>query len=233
MKLLHQDEIIELKDKDLQLRYLLGGLNRENKEICGYNTFWGCDIRCSCAPVPDDERFQRVKRFVEKHKISNDTFMRLMISYIKGYILKFDNEYGDLIEELDRALADYKYIHSKKNTVPENNFKEKELLDFIEKDSKNQNSELNKFLTKYNLTQKDFLVLAKTTINYNFRVARGFEVKDLPVDLKNIIVNNDLYQSYEFVKQYHEDLKLKQEQESIRKSVRKLSLFRKNKRKRL
>ena len=32
MEYLHQDEIIKLEDKDLQLRYLLGGLNREEKE---------------------------------------------------------------------------------------------------------------------------------------------------------------------------------------------------------
>lgn len=229
MEYLHQDEIIKLEDKDLQLRYLLGGLNREEKEVCAYNTFWGCDIRCSCGPVPDDERFQRVKRFVEKHNISNDTFMRLMISYIKGYILKFNDEYGDFILELDRALSDYKYIHSKKYPVPENDFKEKELLEFIERDSKQQNSELNKFLTKYNLTLKDFLVLAKTSINYNFRVARGFDVKDLPVDLKKLIVDNDLYQSYEFMKQYHEELRQKEQKESIRKSTRKLMLFKRNK----
>ena len=79
------------------------------------------------------------------------------------------------------------------------------------------------------LTLKDFLVLAKTSINYNFRVARGFDVKDLPVDLKKLIVDNDLYQSYEFMKQYHEELRQKEQKESIRKSTRKLMLFKRNK----
>ena len=57
----------------------------------------------------DDERFEKVKRFVDKHNISNDTFGRLLISYIKGYILKFNDEYGDfnrsenVLRNLDNA----------------------------------------------------------------------------------------------------------------------------------
>lgn len=233
MSSLHQDEIKKLEDKELQLQYLLGGLNTSEKTACQYNTFWGCDIRCSCTPIPNDERLTKIKNFIEKHNISNETFMRLVLSYLKGYIVKYNGEYGELILELDRVLMDYKFKHSEVGKVIENDLKEKELLELIEKYGQDEDSLLNKFLTKYSLTTTDFMVLAKTSINYNFAVVRGFDIKDLPIDLREILREFDIYQSWEYVKEYRKQTQEKIEQEKLemeriassQNKPKKLSLF--------
>lgn len=215
MSSLHQDEIKKLEDKDLQLQYLLGGLNSSEKTACQYNTFWGCDIRCSCTPIPNDDRLIKIKKFIEKHNIGNETFMRLVLSYLKGYIVKYNGEYGELILELDRVLMDYKFKHSEVGKVIENDLKEKELLELIENYGQVDGSLLNNFLKKYSLTPTDFMVLAKTSINYNFAVIRGFEIKDLPIDLREILREFDIYQSWEYVKEYRKQTEEKREQERI------------------
>ena len=61
---LFQDEIEELKDENLQLRYLLGPLNRKDKEQCPTNMYWACDIRCDVIPVNDDEKLLKVLIFI-------------------------------------------------------------------------------------------------------------------------------------------------------------------------
>ena len=50
------------------------------------------------------------------------------------------------------------------------------------------------------------MILAKTSINYQYIIARGFTKKDLFLDLYEILNDNDLYQSYEWVKMYQEYL---------------------------
>lgn len=237
MSSLHQDEIKKLEDKELQLRYLLGGLNSSEKTECKYNNFWGCDIRCSCTPIPNDDRLIKIKKFIEKHNISNETFMRLVLSYLKGYIVKYNSEYGELILELDRVLMDYKFKHSDVGKVIENDLKEKELLELIEKYRQVEGSLLNNFLKKYSLTPTDFMVLAKTSLNYNFTVIRGFKIKDLPIDLREILREFDIYQSWEYVKEYRKQTEEKREQEklelarivALQNKPKKLSLFKKHK----
>ena len=90
MNSLHQDEIIKLEDKDLQLRYVLGGLYPHGGLNC--DKYWGCDIRCSTSPVAKDENFEKVKNFITKHNISNSTFIRLARSYLFG---TFNSYKGD------------------------------------------------------------------------------------------------------------------------------------------
>jgi len=215
MNSLHQDEIRELEDKDLQLQYLLGGLNTSEKTACGYNAFWNCDIRCSCNPIPNDDRLAKIKEFRNKHNISNETFMRLVLSYLKGSLVKYNGEYGELILDLDKVLRSYNFKHSTIGKVVENDLKEKELLELLVKYGQVEGSSLNNFLKRYSLTPTDFMVLAKTSINYNFKILRGFEIKDLPVDLKNVLEEFDLYQSWEYVKEYRKKIEEKLEKERL------------------
>ena len=68
------------------------------------------------------------------------------------------------------------------------------------------------------------MILSKTSINYQLKIARGFEKTDLVNDLQGILKTNDLYQSYEWVKMYRDNLKKinsKQEQQSLIKRIRK------------
>jgi len=218
---LSQDEIRRLEDKNLQLRYLLGGLNTQENIVCESNIFWLCDIRCKCYPVPEDERLTRVKDFINNHNISNETFMRYVLSYTKGYLLRYKGKYGELIEELDRVLMNYKFIHSTcgKGRILENELKEKELLELLDIYSEEKGSLINNFLSTYSLTKTDFMVLAKTRLNRRFQVLRGFKIKDLPADLYNILEKFDLFQSEEFIKEYHRQIEERRKQEDLKSRI--------------
>lgn len=206
MDSLYQNEIRALEDKDLQLRYMLGGLNTDTKTVCGYNSFWSCDIRCSCTPVPNDDNFTYVKEFMQKHNIGNETFMRLTLSYLKGYLLYYKDEFSELFTELDTVLNRYKFKYASSGHINNNTLGEKELEKLIEQQGPISNSKLNQFLQKYNLSQHDFMTLAKTSLNYHFKVMRGFDVYDLPVDLHALLDENRMYNSWEYVKIYRKSL---------------------------
>ena len=204
-KYLYQDDIIKLKDKDLQLRYILGGLYPHGGMNC--NRYWGCDIKCSTLPVLDDINLEMVKMFIKKHNISNGTFLRLARTYLSGAFNPYDGDYGNLIYELDNVLMRYNFVHTDSDKIPDNDLKEKELLKLIAKQSNVEGTKLNKFLRKYSLTNVDFMILAKTSINYQFKIARGFETTDLSNDLYSILDDNGMYQSYAFVLEYRDNYK--------------------------
>ncbi len=217
LKSLHQDEILKLEDKDEQLRYILGGLYPHGRLDC--DSFWGCDIRCSTLPVPKDEKYKKTMDFITNHNISNATFLRLARTYLFGSFNSFKGDWGILIPELDRAIMDYNFVHTDYESIPENDLKERELLELVEREADVEGTSLNNFLTKYSLTPVDFIILAKTSINYQFKIARGFEKTDLISDLQGILMNNDLYQSYEWVKMYRDNLQKQNSQEEKPKSL--------------
>lgn len=197
METLHQDEIKRITDEELKFRYLLGG-----RLAC--SIFWGCDIRCSCKPVPDDEDFLKIKEFILKHNISYSTFMKLLLTDLRGQIVTYDGQYGELISELNSVISCYEFKRSDVGKIKENDFKEKELLEVIRKSVEIEDSELNKFLKLYNITTLDFMVLAKTSLNYQYYVIKSLGTKDLMADLVKIIRDNNLYESIECVKMYRD-----------------------------
>lgn len=215
-KSLYQDEIIKLDDTTLQLQYMLGGLYPHGNYNC--DKYWGCDIKCPTLPVPKDENLQKVMNFIKKHNISNATFIRLTRSYLHGTINPYLGDYGTFFNELDRTIMGYNFKKTDYESIPENDLKEKELLRLIVKEAYVEGTKLNKFLTKYSLTPIDFMILAKTSINYQFKIIRGFEITDLSNDLKEILKENDLYQSYEWVKTYRENLEKKKVKKLIKRN---------------
>lgn len=204
MNSLHQDEIIKLEDKDLQLRYVLGGIYPHGGLNC--DKYWGCDIRCSTSPVSTDENYEKVKIFITKHNISNSTFIRLAGSYLFGTFNSYKGDWGTLIPELDRTIMGYNFTHTNYERIPENDLKEQELLELIEREATVEGTNLNNLLTKYSLTPIDFIILAKTSINYQFKIARGFVKTDLIKDLQEILKINNFYQSYEWLKMFRDNL---------------------------
>ena len=64
-----------LEDKDLQLRYFLGGL-----KVIYQCTYWACNINCSCDPVLDDENFKKNHLFNNSACIINDSSCRFFHS---------------------------------------------------------------------------------------------------------------------------------------------------------
>lgn len=201
---LSQNEIIKLEDDRLQLRYILGGIQMSNDK-CTCWGFWNCDIHCHCNPVEDDERLEKVSNFIINHNISNETFLRLTLTYLRGSFNSYKGDFGNLIPELDRTILDYKFYHSPATRFKENDLKEKQLLKLIEKSGEVPGTKLNNLLTKYSLTPVDFMILAKTSLNYEYNDGRGFEVKDLPADLRELLKKHHLYQSYEFVLKYRQE----------------------------
>lgn len=202
MKSLYRTEIRNLEDKDLQLRYMLGGLNRnDGYKACGYNTFFACDIKCSCMPVADDECLYNIKKFIEKHNISNETFMRLVRTHLKGWFYSFENDSGSLLPELEEAISNYNFERNNDEFFRQSRFKERELLKLVKKQIYDSESEINFILQKYSISVIDFMILAKTSLNYGY-AGGGFEQKDLSKDIVDLLQKHNLYESKEEVKKY-------------------------------
>lgn len=162
-----KSEIKKLEDKDLQLRYFLGGLHNINdgeNHLCNY---WTCEINCSCSAVSDDEKLNVVKNFVKKHNITNERFLKLSYNYLNGAIMKYHGTYSQLFLELEEVIRPYEFIKTKTGEIPDNDFREKELEELVF-NAYNSNSIIGDFIKKYNLTINDFIILAKTSLNYNF-----------------------------------------------------------------
>ena len=100
----------------------------------------------------------------------------------------------------------YNFKHTNYESIPDNDLKEQELLELIEREANSEGTNLNDFLIKYSLTPIDFMILAKTSVNYQFKIAREFVKTDLTKDLQEILKINNLYQSYEWVKMYRDNL---------------------------
>lgn len=221
------DEIKKLKDKSLQLRYLLGALYPDGG-MMECDKFLECDRHCSTRPVKIDNRLDNVKKFMLEHNMSNETFIKLAKSYLSGTINSYKGEWGNLIPELDRVIMDYGFLHTNYDSFSENDLREKELMDLIMNEAHVEGSYLNTFLKKYSLTTIDFMILAKTSINYKFKNIRYFDNDDLFCDLEDILIVNNLYLSYEYVNFYRVNLKRKEKKENSKKLIRRIkNIFKK------
>ncbi len=122
---------------------------------------------------------------------------------------------------MDYTIKDYNFIHSKTHSLPQNDYKEKELLKLILQDINNQDSLLNIFLKKYPLSITDFIVLSKTSLIMNYRQHSFWQRKDLFEDLKTILEHNKLYETKESVLEYRNNLKQTKINEKQEKPLRK------------
>ena len=75
------------------------------------------------------------------------------------------------------VLLGYDFKFSNVGTIPENDFKERKLLELLRKSVELENSTLNKFLKKYNTTTLDFMILAKMSLNYQYYAIVSLEKK--------------------------------------------------------
>ena len=202
-------EIKKLDDKDLQLRYYLGGLklicDGEN-QLCDY---WTCNINCSCSDVPDDERIVEVKKFINKHNITNERFIKLSYWFLVGSVMKYKGAYSPLFVELDKVIEPFQFTHTKNGEIPDSSFREKTLENIANEPI------VKEYCSKYQLDIEDFIVLAKMSLNYHFY---KLQVAKNPNDtfsdeLYNIIKSHNLYVPREYIKEYRE--KYKDNQETI------------------
>ena len=196
----------------------MGGLYPHGGMNC--SIYWGCDIKCSTRSVEEDDRFFKVKNFIIKHNISNATFLRLARTYLSNSFMNYDLECSNLILELDAAIREYNFVHTN-NKIEDNDLKEKELLKLVLREADLEGSKLNLFLNRYSLTKVDFMILAKTSLNYQFKIARGFDKSDLFVDLYDILDKNNIYQSYECVKNYRENVYSNKQVKKLKKQKNK------------
>ncbi len=200
---MRKKEIIKINDKDLQLRYFLGGLNYikdGEKQLCNY---WTCKINCSCLKVSDDENLLKVKNFIKKHNITNERFLILSYNYLINSIMKYNYEYSPLFLELENVLKPYNFTHTKFGKKPDNNFRQTELENIINE------SIVQKYCTKYKLDSSDFISLAKTSLNYNFynlKIAKNPN-DTFTYELAKIIESFKLYVPREIITKYREKYK--------------------------
>jgi len=195
-----KSEVEKLEDKNLQLRYFLGGLQTmNNNEYCHY---WLCDINCSCNIVPEDDRLEAVKSFIKKHNITNERFLKLSNNFLNGAVMKYHGNYSQLFLELEEVLKPYKFTQSKRKQIPDNNFREEELEKLVSS-SYDDNSIIGNFIKKYNLTVEDFIIISKIILNYNLYGLRLSNPDDTFItEIKDIINQYNLSVSKEYIQEY-------------------------------
>lgn len=189
----YRNEVRNLEDPILQLRYILGGFNGNKGEACGWDRFWSCSFRCACGPVLDDERLKKVLNFIHNHNISNETFLRLLLTYRVGNFVPYEGGLCPLTYELDEAIEDYGFTMYWDEDYLDSEEKEEELIDLILQSADVVGSPLNNFLTKYNLLPIDFMILAKTSIHRKYKSGMGFSEKDMSQDLINLLKMYNMY----------------------------------------
>ena len=195
-----KSEVEKLEDKNLQLRYFLGGLQTmNNNEYCHY---WLCDINCSCNIVPEDERLEAVKSFIKKHNITNERFLKLSYNFLNGAVMKYQGNYSQLFLELEEVLKPYQFTQSKRKQIPDNNFREEELEKLVSS-VYDDNSIIGNFIKKYNLTVEDFIIISKIILNYNLYGLRLSNPDDTFItEIKDIINRYNLSVSKEYIQEY-------------------------------
>ena len=191
MQSLYQKDILTLKDKELQLQYMLGGLKSRGNYNC--NNFWNCDINCSTFPVKKDKRLLNIEKFIRKHNISNETFLRITRTFLLGKIQTYNSYEGEFIQQLDKLLEGYNFFHKKNLKIDEPTILDTELIKLLIKDGCCKKTKLFNFSKQYSLTATDFVVLAKTSIKRSYISYNGYIRQDLSKDLKLILENNNFY----------------------------------------
>lgn len=202
-----KSEVKKLKDNDLQLRYFLGGLQTMlNVDTCHY---WLCDIDCSCNIVPEDDRLDNVKRFIKNHNITNERFLKLSYNYLIGAVMKYKGKYSRLFIELEEVLKPYQFNQIYKHTIPDNDFREKELEDIV---FNSNDLYVKEYIKKYNLTEEDFIVLAKTSLNHNVYGLRLSNMEDtFMVEITDFTHHHGLNVTKEFIERYRKEYQNKKE----------------------
>ena len=211
-----KSEIVKIDDKDLQLRYYLGGLRvTMNDSQCYY---WSCDIDCSCSRI-DEIDLTDIKDFIKKHNISNERFLLLAYNFLNGNFVYYHNEPSELIIELSEILKPLSF--GKREKKEDNTIFDEKLEELIS-DAKNPHAfyvnDIRNFIKKYNLTDNDFITLAKTWISHRFwglHIDYDRSIETFPSEIKSIINEHDLFiekdkldEFIEAQKRYNEDTQL-------------------------
>jgi len=197
-------EIKKLEDKDLQLRYYLGGLKNISTGSNYECNYWTCSINCSCSAVPNDEKLEAVKAFIKNHNITNERFLKLAYNYLIGATMKYHGMYSQLFLELAAVIKPYQFTQTNLGEKPDNDFREKELEEIVY--GTNNNSIISNFIKKYNLTAEDFIILAKTSINYNLHNLQVSNPNDtFSSEVKDILSQYELYVPREYIEEYRKE----------------------------
>lgn len=201
---MNKNIITKLDNKDLQLRYFLGGLQvMNNNARCNY---WLCYVDCSCGMVPEDNRLEMVRSFIKNHNITNESFMILAYNYLVGTIMKYKDEYTPLFIELDEILKPYKFDKLPKQEIIDNDYMVNELEKIVD------DSIVKKCIEKFNITKEDFISIAQTILNYYISALQLSNVDDKLInEIRNIIIFNGLYVTKEFIEEYRNEYKKQME----------------------
>ncbi len=207
---MQKSEIVKLDNKDLQLRYYLGGLLSMSSSDT-YCNYWICSINCECSAVIDDEKLEAVKDFIKKHHFTNERFLKLAYNYLIGAIMRYQGEYSPLFQELAKVIEPYQFSQNKQGEIPDNDFGEEELEKIVY-----GSSTVSNFIRKYNLTIYDFITIAKTNLNYNFHRLRVSNPDDTFIaEIKDITDQYSLTVDKEYIEEYRKDYQNKKKTDKL------------------
>ena len=217
-KSLKKDKILDLKDRELQLRYFLSGLKKNNCGNNGLCHYWTCDINCSLLPQKCDVNFENILNFIEIHNLSIKRFIHFTYNFLNGSIMKYNGKYGPFFIELENILKPYNLLYSTKGKIVDNDYGEKELEMIF--NSNSINSEVYIVLNKYKLYKEDFICIAKTSLNYNYYDWNLLSCKgdEIGTDISKILTDNNLVVSREYIKRYRNEYENAQLVSDVKKS---------------
>lgn len=145
-----------------------------------------CDIKCSVTPISDEE-IKPLLELKEKFNLTLRDIMTLYVSYWNGQFKPYKNDCGILIPSLEKEFLKfrkekiYKNIYFWDDRVGERDFKKLILSDDVK---------VCEFMKKYNLTELDFMILAKTKIHgFVFSMNIGRSDKFVP-DLNETLISS-------------------------------------------
>lgn len=187
MSSLSQTEVAKLEDKDLQLQYILGGLYPRGNYDC--TILWACDINCYTLPVEKDEKFEKIKKFIEKHHIDNPSFIWLVRTYLQGGLEPYKDDRGLLVPELEEAIKDYHFSSYCDKEALRRNVDINDLFTITISEGISPTSIIYQFLKKYSLCMIDFIILAKS----RYKGSRYFETPEFIQELIHILNEYNLW----------------------------------------
>ena len=161
------------------LKNFLSGLRRCSSWI-------SCDTNCYIPPVNDDEILSLLE-LKEKHNLSFKDIMTLYFSCLNDNIIPYKQQYGILISELENEFVKFSQfgLHKKKRFA--NNYIDEKIFEkLILSDDVN----VCEFMKTYNLTELDFMVLAKCAVHgFSYSKHIGFSDNLIP-DLDDTLIKS-------------------------------------------
>lgn len=149
--------IENMSEKD-KLKLILSGLR-----ACHF--FFACDIKCD-TEIASDSEIEPIIEIMVDHNLTSSDYIRLFNTYRRGNFQPYEGEIGNFIKELEPTFKQFDTplyqggcaLNASKGTFAINDsIGESEVAKLVIF----KNEDLQRFIDTFNLTELDFMVLAK------------------------------------------------------------------------